>query len=222
MSASRLAAVALCTLLWGACLRIGEPAPDDARVAWAAYPETVLVNQVFSFEFAGPVALDTCGRLDTAIVAVGEDGIELSARRSLFDALCSGERVSFYEARPLSIETVGTYPVRTADGLDLGTLVAVDSGTFSAMRAVGVGTLREAAGCTIFGPGWASNQRPFALRELPADAASLADTDTLVRVEGTLAGYALCGSFGSRPSIRVREARSLGRTGPSWYAEDDT
>lgn len=211
----------LALLLWSACLRIGEPSPDTARVTWAAYPETVLVDRVFSFEFAGPVALDTCGRLDTAIVAVGEDEIVLSARRSLFDALCSGERVSYYEARPMSIPAAGRYPVRTAEGLELGTLVALDSGEFSRMRAVGVGTLQDAGGCTVFGAGWASNQRPFALRGLSAPMAMLAGTDTLVRVEGTLVGYSLCGGFGSRPTIRVREARALGRTGSSWYPEDE-
>lgn len=204
-------------LVAGGCLDIGEPEPGDAYVTWAAYPETVLVNEAFPFEFAGPVATSTCGRLDTAVLSAGDSAIELSARRSVFDALCSDERVSFYEARSLTLERAGRYAVGTAEGRDLGTLVAVDSGTFSAMRAVGEGTVREADGCTVFGPGWASNQRPFALRNVPEALRRLAGTDSVVRVEGRFAGFSLCGLYGSQPSIRVHEARPTGREARDFY-----
>ena len=202
------------------CLDIGEPVPGPARVAWAAYPDTVVVGELFSFEFAGPVSPNSCGRLDTARVVVGDSVVRLSAERSLFpEAMCSDDRISYYEVRPMSLDRAGTYRVVTEDGRPLGSLVAVDSGTFSAMKTRGWGTLHAGGGCLFFGPGWNENQRPFALRGAPEELRRVAGTDTLVRVEGTLAGFALCGGFGSRPAIRVRSARVTDSTAASWYPD---
>ncbi|MFQ5889141.1 MAG: hypothetical protein ACE5JR_03705 [Gemmatimonadota bacterium] len=210
-------ALAGLALLPTACWRIGEPTESSARVTWAAYPETVLVGEVFSFEFAGPVNANTCGRLDTAVVEIRNSVIELSGRRSVYDALCSKERVSFYEARSLRIERPGRYSVRTREGLRLGELVALESGVFSGMSAVGEGTIGEAGGCRLFGPGWLGNQRPFALRGVPGEVAAASGTDRVVRVEGRLAGFTLCGSFGSRPLIRVDTAWVTDRSVADYY-----
>lgn len=208
------------TVLLSACWRVGEPVSDAALVTWAAYPDTVVVGETFSFEMGGPVAPNTCGRLDSASLAVEDTALVLSARRSVFEeAMCSDQRVSFYEARSLTLERAGSYAVRTARGRDLGRIVALDSGTFSPMRTVGDGTLREAGGCLFFGPGWASNQRPFALRGAGEELRRLAGTDSVVRVEGRLAGFLLCGGFGSRPSIRVDTAWTTGRTADDYYAD---
>lgn len=175
-------------------------------MTWAAYPDTVVVGEIFSFEFAGPVSPNSCGRLDTAMVAVTDSSIVVSAIRSVYDTSCSRSRVSFYEASPLRIDRAGTYAVVSSGGRRLGELVAIDSGGFSRMRAIGVGTLRQAGGCQLFGPGWAYNQRPFALRNAPPEIAELDDSDRIVFVEGSLVGYTLCGSFGSRPAIEVERA----------------
>lgn len=188
------------------CWRIGEPTQSPALVTWAAYPDTVVVGEIFSFEFAGPVSPNSCGRLDTAMVAVTDSSIVVSAIRSVYDTSCSRSRVSFYEASPLRIDRAGTYAVVSSGGRRLGELVAIDSGGFSRMRAIGVGTLRQAGGCQLFGPGWAYNQRPFALRNAPPEIAELDDSDRIVFVEGSLVGYTLCGSFGSRPAIEVERA----------------
>ncbi len=200
-----------------ACWRIGEPTHEAALVTWAAYPDTVVVGELFSFELAGPVAPDACGRLDTAIVVLTDSTIELSARRSVYDTSCSDSRVSFYEARPLRIARAARYRVRGTEGRELGQLVAVDSGAFSAMRAVGYGTVRAAGGCYLFGPGWASNQRPFALRGAPPELTEVADRDRVVFVDGRLTGYTLCGSFGSRPAITVDSARMTGEPASDYY-----
>lgn len=186
-------------------------------MTWAAYPETVIVGQVFSLEFAGPVAPNACGRLDTAIVAVEDTVIRLSARRSVFDTMCSDSPVSFYEARPLRLSRPGTYPVRGSAGRELGVVQAVDSGRFSLMVAVGEGTVAEAGGCLLFGPGWIGNQRPFALRGAGSDVRAVVGTDVRVHVRGTLRGYTLCGSFGSRPVIEVRAAQVTGTTTSEYY-----
>lgn len=199
------------------CLRIGEPTPGPAPVTWAAYPETVLVGETFSFEFAGPVAPDACGRLDTAVVAVTDSSIELSAQRSTFRTLCAKQRVSFYEARPLQIPRAGRYPVRTTEGRPLGGLVAVDSGSFTPMRAVGAGTVEAAGGCWLFGPGWMGNQRPFALQRAPPEVRAHAGTDRVVHVEGRLVGFTLCSWYGSRPTIRVDTAWVTERFGKDYY-----
>jgi len=193
-------------LLAGACLRIGEPTPGTTHVTWAAYPETVQVGKTFSFEFAGPVGETACARLDTAILSVRDSAIRLEARRSTYSTLCSEERVSFYEARPLRLERPGRYQVSTEGGLTLGAIVATDSGPFTAMHTVGEGTVRSIGGCYLFGPGWASNQRPFALLGASPAIKSEAGTDRIVHVQGRLAGFALCDWFGSRPSIRVDTA----------------
>lgn len=187
-----------------ACWRIGEPTQSPALVTWAAYPDTVVVGEFFSFEFAGPVTPNSCGRLDTAMVVVTDSAIVASALRSVYETSCSRSRVSFYEARPLRLARAGTYAVLTGGGRRLGELVAIDSGAFSRMRAVGFGTIRRAGGCQLFGPGWAYNQRPFALRGAPSRLAGLDDPDQVVLVDGHLAGYTLCGSFGSRPAIAVQ------------------
>ena len=200
------------------CLDPGEPPPSPARVAWVAYPETVLAGETFSFEAAGPISDNSCGRLDTVTVALTDSTVEVTARREVFrEAMCSDERRSWYRVRALEVDRPGRYPVRTGDGWDPGALVAVDSGRFSTLSARGLGTLRRGGGCVFFGPGWANNQRPFALRGLPPELERLTSTDTLVHVAGRLLGYSLCGGFGSRPAIRVDSARATGRTGESWY-----
>ena len=210
------ALMAIATLANG-CWRIGEPTPDKAIVSWAAYPDTVVAGESFSLEFAGPVSPTTCARLDTAIVTLSDTEIVLSAERSVFDATCSRERVSFYHARPFVLDRPGSYRVRTRAGLELGTITVVDSGSFSPMIAVGEGTVRGAGGCWLFGPGWASNQRPFALRDAPDEIAAEAGTDRVVFVRGPFAGFTLCGRWGSRPSIRVESARVTERRGGDYY-----
>jgi hypothetical protein len=211
------ALLAVPAMAWG-CLDPGEPVTDRARVTWAAYPETVLVGETFSMEMAGPVSLNTCGHLDTATVAVGDSTIRLDATRVVYpDAWCSDERVAFYEVRVMEMPRPGRYAVRSGGEARLGTMVVVDSGRFSPVTTVGEGTLGRGGGCLFFGPGWAANQRPFALRGAPEGFRRLAGTDTVVRVRGRLVGFSLCGPFGSRPSIRVDSARATGRTGADWY-----
>ncbi len=131
--------------------------------------------------------------------------------------MCSEERRSFYEVHPLRMERPGRRAVRTDAGLELGVLVAVDTGAFSGVRTIGEGTLRAAGGCVLFSPGWSADQRLFALGRLPDDLDRAAGTDQVVRVEGTLLGYSLCGPFGSVPTVQVRSARVTGRTGEDYY-----
>ncbi len=202
-----------------ACWRIGEPTESAALVTWAAYPDTVVTGQLFSFEAAGPVAPDACGRLDTVLVRAEESAIVLSARRSVYDTMCAGSPVSFYEARPMRLDRAGRYTVTTVEGLGLGTIVAVDSGGFSRMRAIGEGTVREAGGCLLFGPGWVGNQRPFALRGAPEAVRAESDTGRRIRVAGSLSGFRLCGPFGSRPVITVDSATVLDLTERDYYAQ---
>jgi hypothetical protein len=208
---------AVVALLAAGCWRIGEPTESAAVVAWAAYPETVVVGEVFSFEFAGPVTPDACGRLDTATVAIQDSVILLAARRSVFETMCGRSPVSFYEARALRLDRPGRYGVRTAAGRDLGTLVAVDSGRFSRMRAIGEGTVTAAGGGLLFGPGRVGNQRPFALRAAPPEVAAAVRTGQRVALRGTLAGFSLCGSFGSRPVIVVDTARVMDLSAEDYY-----
>lgn len=206
------------TLLSAACWRIGEPTESAAEITWAAYPDTVIVGQPFSFEFAGPVSPDACGRLDTALVVLDGPEIRLSGRRSVYDTMCSDSPVAFYEARPLQIEAAGTYRV-SAGGLDLGSIVAVDSGRFSPMRSRGEGTVAEAGGCLLFGPGWVGNQRPFVLRGAPAEIRSEVDSGRRVHVVGDLLGFSLCGAFGSRPVIVVDTAWVTDRRIGDYYSD---
>lgn len=207
-------------LLSTACWRIGEPTESAAVISWAAFPDTVVVGQPFSFEFAGPISPDACGRLDTAIVRLEDSAIRLSGLRSVFDTMCSNSPVAFYEARPLQIDDPGRYQV-SADRLELGEIVAVDSGRFSPMKARGEGTVAEAGGCLLFGPGWVGNQRPFVLRDAPADVRAEVGTDRRVHVVGTLAGFSLCGAFGSRPLIAVDTAWVTDRTIEDYYRSID-
>lgn len=202
------------------CLDPGEPTPGPARVTWAAFPDTVVAGEVFSFELAGPVSVNSCGRLDTATVVLGDSTIGLSARRSVFlDAMCSDDRISFYQVRAVTVGEPGSYRVHAEDGRELGTLVAVDTGAFSAMGTRGWGTLRAGGGCLFLGPGWAANQRPFALRGATDELRRVAGTDTLVWVEGKLVGFSLCGGYGSRPAIRVDRARVTDSVASDWYPE---
>lgn len=220
MTAARWSLLVLLAALAAACWRLGEPVSDAALVTWAAYPDTVVVGETFSFEMGGPVAPTTCGRLDTASLVIEDSTVLLSARRSVFEeAMCTDQPVSFYEARSLTLERPATYRVTTAQGRDLGRIVALEDGAFSTMRTLGEGTLREAGGCLIFGPGWAANQRPFALRGAGDEIRRLADTDSVVRVEGRLAGFLLCGGFGSRPSVRVDSIWATGATTADYYAD---
>ena len=177
---------------------------------------------MFSFEFAGPVSPDACGRLDTVLVQVGDSTVILSGSRSVYDTMCSDARVSFYEARALEIPSPGVWKVRTLDGRNLGSFVAVDSGSFSPMRAIGEGTLHSAGGCLLFGPGWIGNQRPFALRGDTAGLAAASGSDRRVRLDGHLAGFTLCGAWGSRPVIRVDSASVSDSTGLQYYDDLQT
>jgi hypothetical protein len=206
-------------LLSAACWRIGEPTESEAVVSWAAFPDTIIVGQTFSFEFAGPVSEDACGRLDTAVVDLRASEIRLSGRRSVYDTMCSDSPVAFYEARPLQIDAAGTYRV-SAGRLELGHIVAVDSGRFSPMRARGEGTVAEAGGCLLFGPGWVGNQRPFVLRGAPDPIRSEVDSGRRVHVTGTLTGFSLCGAFGSRPVITVDTAWVTDRGVRDYYDHD--
>ncbi len=190
-------------------------------MTWAAYPDTVVVGSVFSLEYAGPISPDACGRLDTVVVVLGDSTVELSGRRSVYDTMCANGPVSFYEARPVRLPRPGTWSVRTAQGRDLGAIVAVDSGSFSPMRAIGEGTLHSAGGCLLFGPGWIGNQRPFALQGVTDGLDPLAGTDRRVFVDGRLAGFTLCGAFGSRPVIRVSRATVTDSTGAQYYSDVD-
>lgn len=202
------------------CWRIGEPTAGDAVVAWAAFPDTVAAGETFPFEFAGPITPNACGRLDTAMVAVTDSSIELSARRITYETMCADNPISFYEVRALELPA-GEYAVR-ADDVELGRIVAAEGGPFSSMRAVGAGTVERAGGCLIFGPGQFGSQRPFVLRGPASDDGSLeaaVGSRRLVHVRGTLSGFTLCGSFGSRPVIRVSEARVLDRTADDYYAK---
>ncbi len=212
-----LAMIAL--LVSAACWRIGEPTESDAVVAWAAFPDTVVAGQLFSFEFAGPVSHNACGRLDTALVELGGRELRLSGRRSVYDTMCSDSPVAFYEARPFQIDTVGSYDVHAGD-LDLGGIVVVDSGRFSPMRARGEGTVTEAGGCLLFGPGWVGNQRPFALRGAGPAIRAEVDSERRVHIVGDLAGYRLCGPFGSRPVIAVDTSWVTNRTVDDYYRSD--
>lgn len=208
------------TLLLSGCFDPGEPTADDARVTWAAYPETVVAGEPFSFEAAGPLASNTCGRFDTLFLETTDSSVALSARRLVYtEAWCTDDRQSFYQVRVVELGRSGRYAIRAADGRPLGALVAVDSGRPSLMRAVGEGTLRRAGGCLFFGPGWAHNQRPFPLRDPPDRLHRTADTDTVVHVTGTIRGYVQCGGYGSRPAIEVDSARVTDRTGVDWYPE---
>jgi hypothetical protein len=221
VDSSRVAFIALLALGAAACWRTGEPTPSRGLVTWAAYPESVQVGEVFSFEFAGPISLTACGRLDTAYLAITESRIRLSADRSTFRAVCANQRISFYEARAIRIPAAGRYEVTTAEGMALGALVATDSGPFSRMRALGEGTIRSAGGCWLFGPGWAGNQRPFALLGAPRAVTEEAGSDRVVHVEGTLRGFTMCDWYGSRPSIRVDTAWVTDRTSSDYYDGDD-
>lgn len=204
-----------------ACFDPGEPTPDDARVAWATFPDTVLVGEAFAFEAAGPLAVNTCGRFDTLVLDVTDSAVAVSGRRLIYtDAWCSDGRVSWYEVREVRMPRAGRFPVRTADGGELGTIVARDTGAFSPARARGEGTVRSAGGCLFFGPGWAHGQRPFPLRGPPDRLRHVAGTDTVVWLEGTLRGYEQCGGYGTRPAVRVDSMRVTDRTGDDWYRSD--
>lgn len=202
------------------CWRIGEPSTSEAIVTWAAFPDTVTAGETFPFEFAGPITPNACGRLDTAVVAVTDSSLELSARRITYETMCAENPISFYEVRALELPA-GDYVVR-ASGVELGRITSRDGGPFAPMRAIGTGTVARAGGCLVFGPGQFGNQRPFVLRGPGTADGSLDDavgTLRLVHVRGTLSGFTLCGSFGSRPAIRVSEARILDRTADDYYAE---
>ncbi len=198
-------ALAAAVLLTAGCWRLGDGTSSEALVTWVAYPETVEVGAPFSFEFGGPVSEDACGRLDTATLAVTDSSIELAARRTTFRAVCAPNHVSYYEARPITLDAPGRYRIRTAAEIDLGTLVATDSGGFSGIRTWGEGTIREAAGCWLFGPGWIGGQRVFALDGLSPELRE-AGTDRILHVRGRLRAFSDCGNWGSRPRIRVDTA----------------
>lgn len=202
------------------CWRIGEPTASEAVVAWAAWPDTVAAGEQFPLEFAGPISPNACGRLDTAVVVVTDSTVELSARRTTYETMCSDTPVSFYEVRAMALPP-GTYAVR-AGAEELGRIVALEDGRFAPMHAAGLGTVERAGECLLFGPGQLGNQRPFALiggddRLGGLDPA--VGSRRLVHVRGTLAGFTLCGSFGSRPAIRVSEARVLDRGADDYYEE---
>lgn len=221
MSASRIhpASILAVLLLATGCWRLGEPTSGEAVVSWAAFPDTVTAGAPFAFEFAGPITPNSCGRLDTAIAIVTDTSIELRGRRTTFDTSCSRLPISFYEVRSLELPA-GAYTVRTATG-ELGRIVSLEGGPFSSMQAAGTGTVRDVGACTLFGPGQlGGNQRPFALIGRAVANAELQpafEGRRLVYVRGTLSGFTLCGSFGSRPAIRVSEIRVLERTVNDYY-----
>lgn len=214
--ARALALVLLAASTASGCWRLGEPTESPAEVTWVAFPDTVLAGQVFSFEFAGPVSRDACARLDTARVTITDSTVEISGTRSRYETLCSGDRVSFYEAGPMRIEAPGNYRV-VASGTDFGALTVVEEGEFSPLRARGWGTLRRAGGCIFLGPGWVGNQRPFSLQGETGPLERVVGTDTLVWVSGRLSGFSLCGPYGSRPRIVVDSAVVTDRTGEDYY-----
>lgn len=200
------------------CFDPGEPTPQDARVTWAAFPETVATGRPFAFEAAGPLAPNTCSRFDTLVVEVSDSTVTVSAGRLTYtEAWCTDDRVSFYEVRELVLPREGRYRVRTAAGDELGPLVARDGGPFSSSRARGAGTVRYAAECFFFGPGWAHGQRPFPLRGAPDRLRRTADTDTVVWVSGEIRGFERCGGYGTRPAVRVDSVRVTDRTADDWY-----
>lgn len=216
--AAALALLAACVLASTACWRIGEPTPDDADVAWAAYPDTVVAGETFSFEFGGPVSPNSCARLDTATVDLEDGEVVVGARRGVFDTMCPDDRVSFYRAGALSLPEPGRYPVRTATGRDLGAITALGSGEFSVMKAVGWGTLRQGdGGCVFFGPGWATSQRPFDMVGLPERALETVGTDRVIWMRGRLRGWSMCGAFGSRSRIVVDSIRVTEHLAESYY-----
>lgn len=207
-------------VLVSGCWRIGEPTTSDAVVAWAAFPDTVAAGEPFPLEFAGPISPNACGRLDTAVVVVTDTSLELSARRTTYETMCSDTPVGFYEVRSVELPP-GTYTIRAGEE-ELGRIVALEEGAFAPMHAVGLGTVQRAGGCVLFGPGQLGNQRPFALLgsvERLATIEPALGARRLVHVRGTLAGFTLCGSFGSRPAIRVSEARLLDRGADDYYEE---
>lgn len=205
------AALGFALLLTAGCWRIGEGTPGDALVTWVAYPETVRVGAPFSFEFGGPVSENQCGRFDTATLALTDSTIDLAARRTMFQTMCAPQHVSFYEARPLTLDTPGRYRIRTAADIDLGTLVATDTGSFSGIRTWGEGTIRQAAGCWLFGPGWIGTQRVFALEGLSPELREVG-TERVLHVRGRLRAFSDCGNWGSRPRIRVDTAWATDKT----------
>lgn len=179
-----------------------------------------MAGEQFPLEFAGPISPNACGRLDTAVVVVTDSTVELSARRTTYETMCSDTPVSFYEVRAMELPP-GTYTVRAGDA-ELGRIVALEGGTFAPMQAAGLGTVDQAGECLLFGPGQLGNQRPFALIGRADDLGRLGPavgSRRLVHVRGTLAGFTLCGSFGSRPAIRVSEARLLDREADDYYEE---
>lgn len=218
---SRTLTLLVACLPFVACWRIGEPAEGPARITWAAYPDTVVVGEVFPFEVAGPVASDACARLDTVTVEVEAGRILVGARRSVFDTMCADSPVGFYEARALRVPSAGSWRVQTREGRDLGALVAVEAGEgrFSGMRAIGEGTVVEAGGCLLFGPGRIGNQRPFALRGGSEELSAQSGTDRRIWIEGRLGGFTLCGAWGSRPVIRLRESRITDSTAAQYYED---
>ncbi|MFQ5529315.1 MAG: hypothetical protein ACE5FP_03125, partial [Gemmatimonadota bacterium] len=126
---------------------------------------------------------------------------------------------SFYEARAVQLAS-GTYVVRGAHR-EFGSIVAVDSGGFSPMRASGEGTVQAGGGCALFGPGRLGNQRPFALMGRLDDLAPALDSDRVVWVQGSLSGFTLCGSFGSRPAIRVEAAEIRDGSSGEYYSDHE-
>lgn len=186
-------------------------------MSWAAFPDTVVAGEVFSLEFAGPITPTACGRLDTATVTVTDSTVFLAARRLTYETACSKTPISFYEAHPLRL-TAGTYLVLGARRT-FGRIVAVESGRFSRMRVFGEGTVRARGGCILFGPGRLGNQRPFALVGDTREVAPALDTDRVVWIRGTLSGFSLCGSFGSRPAIRVVEVTIRDGTSKDYYED---
>jgi hypothetical protein len=197
------------------CWQIGEPTASDALVSWAAFPDTVVAGEVFSMEFAGPITPDACGRLDTATVVVGDSSVLLHASRLTYDTTCPKTPISFYEARPLQLST-GTYSIRS-DARIFGQIVAVDSGSFSRMGVAGEGTVDAGGGCTLFGPGRLGNQRPFALLGDVGGVAAVSGSNRVVWIQGDLSGFTLCGSFGSRPAIRVKDWAIREGTSEDYY-----
>lgn len=201
-----------------ACFDPGEPTESDARITWAAYPDTVVAGEPFALEVAGPLAPNTCSRFDSLLLDVSGGALTVTGRRLTYrEAWCTDDRVSFYDVREVVLPRAGRYAVRTGDGVGLGGLLVLDTGEFSRIRAQGEGTVRTAGGCLFFGPGWAHGQRPFPIRNPPERVRRVADTDTVVHLAGDVRGFVRCGGYGTRPAIRVDSARVTDRTGDDWF-----
>ena len=210
-------AAAACLPLTAAQCVNPEPTSDAALVTFAAFPDTVTAGQQFTMEFAGPIAPNTCGTLDSAYAEVSDSTIVLAGVRNLFRARCADQRVSFYEVNLITIDSPGVREVVNAAGRSFGTLMVADSGSQTDFIGRGGGTVREAGPCLVFGPGWVGTQRIFSLQNAP-DPVRNASEDQIVNLRGRFRGFDRCGQWGSRPVIQVDTAWVSDATTHDYYS----